>query len=164
MTTSVADTPSPTYLETLRQNIGLSRFEFLRAIGHSDPAILLPHHASKNPEVLANAAALEHAYAGFHALCRQRLDEAFENHSVAIDGGPKLISSIELGRAIGLGEFAIANLRSRGKLKCRHIGRMAYYDRESIERLFNWHLDPNASIHRNILAQSFLEYIGQRAS
>lgn len=91
----------------------------------------------------------------FLAHVHRALDNEFKNPEYEVDGVPCL-STIQAARALGIGEFHLANLRDRGKLKGRKFGRRAAFARVDLDAFLSIPQAPQE--RQSAMAQAFLRW------
>lgn len=118
--------PLPTP-ERIRRLVGLARPQMLRALARPaklpvDPRVLDLSDAEQAPAVLTRALEMERFYTAYAAAVIAAIRSEAKNAAITIDGKP-FLTSRQAARALGVGEFHLANMRDRGKIPAQRAGR-----------------------------------------
>jgi len=149
--------PTP---ERVRRLVGLARPQMLRALKTTDARVLDIPDAEQDPAVLTKAAAIEAAYALYTGAIIAAIKTEAKNPAAKIDGKPYL-STRQAARALGVGEFHLANMRDRGKLPAQRAGRNYAF---AVKDLITIATKPEkAGGYHSPLAGAFLEYLDESA-
>lgn len=99
---------------------------------------------------------IERLYNEYISLVRVRLEREFKRPETVIDGVPYL-STVQTARALGVGEFHLANIRERGRLHGEKLGRRAIYSRTELERFITEPMGDTSPY--SALAYAFLRWL-----
>lgn len=94
------------------------------------------------------------AWEKFKRNASRALDYEFASPSFYLEDVP-YITTIQAARALGVGEFHLANLQDRDKLQGTKHGRRIIYSRENLDAL----LSPPEDGRRGALAGSFIRWL-----
>lgn len=146
-------------VEEVRVRLGLSRPEFLRLSDDGWPSSIFTESTPPDSAV-AVAKRLSRQWGEYVRHVRRELDREFRVPFAIIDGEP-CISTIQVGRALGVGEFHLSNLRDRQALASHRVGRRTVYSRAAIEALIDKPLVPPS--RHSPLSAAFLRHVAERA-
>lgn len=150
-------TPDRTLIERTRARAGLTRPQFERLV-----AVPLYTAADLPAEALPAVRAVGAAHSRFIAMLKRNVSAEFRHPAYMIDGVPHVIT-IQVARALGLGEFHIANMRARNKLHAGSYGRKAVFTKEDVIAFIDRPLTANE--RSSPLAGSFIRFVeGERLS
>lgn len=128
------------------------------ACGLSRPRLsLILADAPKDPE--ARLAFLQKVKAQ-HGAFRAGLHKAIDAETPYMLDGVPVLTSRQLARSLGIGDFHIAALRSRGKLEAVYEGRSVYYPVDGVHRFIDAPL--RDSDHRSPFSTAFLRFLANR--
>lgn len=128
----------PDLAEELRAKIGMSKAKF---------DVLLKRYSLEELDAL---------YETFLEGVRRAIAWEFKAPALKIDGAP-YASTIQAARALGVGEFHLANLRYRQKLNGHTHGRKTIYAKRDLEALLKPQKD-----RRSPIAASFIRWLDLR--
>jgi hypothetical protein len=159
-TPAVEALPTP---ELLRRKMGLARTQMLRALRTADMRVLDTPDDQQDPIVLSRCALIEREYGAYVAETMHEIWLEAEHPDYADSDATPYLSSRQAARALGVGEFHLANMRDRGKLKAHHrVGRNYAF---AVADLLTLVQDPaSAGGYNSPLASAFLAYLEQATS
>lgn len=130
--------------ENIRLRCGLSRNQWTRLLDAVD-----------QPDE-ERAWVIGQAFDRFLEQRRSAVDIEFREPEFHGDDGTPLLSTIQAARALGVGEFHLANLRDRGKLNSTRVGRRAGFAREDLRDFLN--IDQKPETRQTALGIAFLRW------
>lgn len=99
------------------------------------------------------------SYQAFVQAIQSRIAEEFKRPADSIDGVPHL-STVQAAEALGVGEYHLSTMRSRGKLIGTKFGRRTFYSREQLESFLT---DPEqAQAKKSALALAFIRMMERK--
>lgn len=127
--------------DRIRRRAGLSRGQWTDLVGsHPDDETIYEVMRSHERFIQSIKAAIEYEMA---------------RPAVVIEGEP-YISTIQAARALGVGEFHLANLRERNKLEATRYGRRSAFSRANLYKFLEGPEDPRE--RHSALATAFLRW------
>ncbi len=133
--------------EEARTHCGLSRTQWDQLTQpEDDPESFLPE------ELLAE-------YNGLIQTITEKLDVEFRRPAFVLDNVP-FLSTVQTADALGVGEFHLSTMRSRGKLKGQKYGRRTIYSREILDRFLT--SPDEAAERKSALALAFVRLMEKK--
>lgn len=144
-----------TQIENIRQAVGVSRPSWIQLLGASSETAL------RGDAMLAAAKDVQRAHSRFIRKMIANVAAEFETPIVVDD--VEYITTAQVSRALGLGEFHVSALRDRGKLQAVRYGRRTLFSREAVMDLVTRGIEPRTQ--HAPLAPRFVEtYLAKQAS
>lgn len=122
--------------EDVRLYCGLSKAQYERLAAVCDPETL--------PEL----------FDAFLADIRAKVEIEFTAPAHMLGKTP-VLSTVQVARALGVGEFHLSNLRDRGKLNSSKFGRRAVYSKADLDAFLD---QQKIKERRSALAAAFVQY------
>lgn len=148
MTTATATDEE--YLDQIRRKLGLNRPQFLR--------LLSIEKLENRPEIQDRVVELQSEFAAFAHEITDNLHREIKRADHTVLGVPYL-STVQVSRCLGIGEFHVARIRSRGILKAHPVGGGYYgYTVEDVLEL----LDEPKQGYQSPLSGAFIRYLEEQ--
>lgn len=106
--------------DALRRRIGFNRPAWLELFAGVDvhtPDDIIDPSGDIDPKVRLRMRKIEQAFENYTVDCTRKLEREFTRPKYTLEDGTKLISTVQVARAFGLGDFHISTIRSRGVIK-----------------------------------------------
>lgn len=136
-------------IEIIRRTVGLSRPAWLRLLNAVSETDL------RGEEKLAVARDILRSHGRFVRKISAAVGAEFAKEPTIVDG-EAYITTAQVSRALGLGEFHVSALRDRGKLPALRHGRRTLFARDDVIDLIQRGVEPHTQ--HAPLAPRFAEY------
>lgn len=144
------------FVDSIRARCGLARTHWLKILGVENER-LMTWDGKVRPHVMRRALNVQALYEQYKTDVEGRLVDETERAAYVLDDKPYL-SSIQVARVLGCGDFHIVTLRQRGKINATLTKRYWAYAPDDVRALLDF--DDSKGYHSSI-AGTFVRYLSE---
>lgn len=144
-------------LDAMRVRCGLARPDWYRLLGVAKEADAFNPNGETAPGVAARAQLICRKHRTFIRSLENAVAREFARPAFVIDDQP-LLSTIQVARALGVGDFHISTLRDRGRVDATRAGRSWGFSRSAVAALIT---NEKQLGYHSPLATAFLRWLDE---